>query len=564
MQYGNFFSNGRQTLLIILGVIISTLHINLFYYSYDAPKWSAFDIGLSLFVFFSVLKSRTYEINLGLLGIFNIVILALMAASLFWAVNPYAGIEWLVRYSMASLLIIVLVSNYNQEDIKNLVLKTVTFSALAFIILHVIERFAFSVPRNVGAFSPIGFQNNSGQVFNIWIPLLTYLFLSNFKKPIAFLYLGLLIAVVFSLIEAATRGSIIGLLLGEILIFLVLVKKEKKEALRFLSISSLVIITTILSQQIEFLKSEILASKLRHMQSNISASSGNRLPMFKNTWEMTLQNPIGVGTNNFEYIHPKYARVGQKGKNSPFINDKSILRTPHNYPLKIFSEIGVIGGTLTLFLYIIIFVKGLTNALKGDSFDKWLLVSLVAVCFHSLVSGVFLNPASLFFSSLLIALIVKRGNTTNSGHLSFCIKKPLIIQVMFVPILSLVWLSSHAYAYQGRKNGDIDRLEQALRLNPGNERAWYDLSKLQYQRYRDIDGSLDSISRFVELYPYHINALHIKAQREYMRGKFHDANYTVERLLTIHPTFQPAKTLRARIHKALNSIQTRHKIQNGK
>ena len=539
-------------LLIGAGVLISTLHISAFYYSYDAPKWAIYDIALSLSIFILAVKNRVSIVDISALGCINIAIIVVMLSSLYWAANPYAGIEWTLRYALAFLFITALLNSFSSRQLSTLCINIVVWSATAYCVVLIYERYVISLPRKgVGSFSPLGFQNIVGQVFNIWIPVLTYVVLQNIKKPIVVFYFAVLLILIFVLIEAATRGSLLGLFLGEILVVITLLRRQPKLALKFVSISSMLLVSLFLTQQIDFLKSQRLAAKLSSMKSGLNGTYGQRIPMFKNTWQMTLDNPIGVGANNFEYIHPRYARVGQSPNQSPFVNEKQILRTPHNFPLKIFSELGLFGGFLTCLVYLLVFIQGLKNAISGQLLDKWLLVSLVAVCLHSLVSGVFLNPASLFFSSLLIALILKRKHHTPRRLFRINLKRLFVFQLAIVPMLSSIWLSSHAYAFQGRKYGDIDKLKQAVELNPGNERAWYDLSRLQHHKFRDTAGSLASISRFIQLYPYHIRGLQIKAQREIKLGRWHQANYTLERLLNIYPSYKPALAMRVQVNKRL-------------
>lgn len=546
--------------LVLVGVVVSTIHFNSFYYRHDVPKWMVFDIGVSVFIFYSVLKGKFDDLNIGVLGLVNIIIILLMAFSLIWAPNTYVGFEWVVRYILASLLVVCLSNNFSYTEIKLLFLRIMVCSALAFCIVLIFERYIFKISRDVGAYSPLGFQNNAGHVFNVWIPVLSYLFLINIRKLMSIVYLSILLILIFVLIEAATRGAILGLFIGELIVIFLLLRKDRKMAARFITITTLMMVTLGASQLIEPLKSEKLAAKISRMQSGLSNTT--RLPMFKNTWSMTLDNPIGVGVNNFEYIHPKYAQAGLEGKKSPFVNERQILKTPHNYPLKVFSEIGLVGGILTIFLYVVIFIRGARNALKGDFLDKWLLVSFVAVCFHSLVSGVFLNPASLFFSALLISFILKRAHTPSYKQFSIPLKKLILFQVMVVPVLSFMWLSSHLYAYQGNRDFDVDRLKQALLLNPGNERAWFDLSRIQYQKYQDTEGSLQSINRFIALYPFHIKGLYLKAQREIELKKYAEARYTLTRLLKIYPGYKQAKFLKKRLQRNLhntNSNQTQIK-----
>lgn len=546
MNFSMINCSPKNIFIIVLGIAVSCVHIDSFYYSHDIPKWAFFDIGLSFFIFYLAAKSGMDCAKFHTLGAINLAILLLMLASTYWASNPYAALEWTLRYGLACALVASLLHHYSAHNLTVLVRQIIVYSAAIFCLVFIIEVYILSVPRNNGTFTPIGFVNNAGHVLNIWIPVLTYLFLSNIKKARSVFYFSLLAILVHIIIDGAIRGSIVGLFLGEILVVCLLIRKNLKMALRFLSITTLLLLSLATSQLFESLRNERLTANL--------LATGARMSMFQNTWNMTIDNPIGVGANNFEYIHPKYARTGEKGKNSPFVNTKQILRTPHNYPLKVFSEIGFIGGALTLLLYVIIGIRALKNAIFGETFDKWLLVAVIAIGFHSLVSAVFSNPASLFFSALLVSLILKRGKKfQETWYFYVPIKKAIFTQVLAIPLLSLIWVSSNLYAFQGAKTYDADKLKQALALNPGNERALYDLSKVQYQKYRDIEGSLNSITRFIDLYPYHLKALFVKAQREIELHQLNDAKYTLNRLLTIYPTYKDAKKLQNKLNYQLNS-----------
>ena len=79
--------------LAFVGIAISTIHFNSFYYRHDVPKWMVFDIGVSIFIFYSVLKGKGDELKIGALGLVNVVLIVLMSFSLIWAPNIYAGFE---------------------------------------------------------------------------------------------------------------------------------------------------------------------------------------------------------------------------------------------------------------------------------------------------------------------------------------------------------------------------------------------------------------------------------------------------------------------------------------
>ena len=62
---------------------------------------------------------------------------------------------------------------------------------------------------------------------------------------------------------------------------------------------------------------------------DLNYASSDRIIMYKNTLKMIIDNPFGVGLNNFEYIHPLY---GQAGNGKRFIRlyerDRDIKTAP--------------------------------------------------------------------------------------------------------------------------------------------------------------------------------------------------------------------------------------------
>ena len=264
-------------------------------------------------------------------------------------------------------------------------------SALVFSLVFIFERYVFEIPYNVGTYTPIGFMNNAGQVFNIWIPcLILYCYQQRNNRILCGLgFLGLLV-VVSILMQAATRGTIIGLALSEFLVFLIVFKQNKKQAVVFLSITCLLTVGVVINKLSAALDNGRLSAKIEAMKQGL----GSRAKIYKNSLDMTFDNPRGVGVNNFEYIHPKYAQPGTN-KSSEYVNERQILRTPHNIILKIYTELGWLGGSIFLLLFIYVFSSAFYSAIKGGGIDKWLFVAVSATSFHSLFSAVFSNACQL-------------------------------------------------------------------------------------------------------------------------------------------------------------------------
>ncbi len=540
-------------LFTLLGLLISVIHWDAFYYAYDTPKWFVFDVVLSLFL----LKNRSYfqRIELGWFGLLCCGFLLSVILLSFKAAHTSMAIEFTYRYILTIATAYILLRKYSSDALLKLLQCTVIVSAAGFVLMFYFERYWLERPYNVGSFSTFGFINNLGQVFNIWLPVLVWLIIRNYRSiKMLVLLLPLTIAAVSVLMEASVRACIFGLFLGEGLVFLLMLARDFKRALLFLSTSLALLLGIAAYTFIDGLEGGRLSNKLSQME-NVIAASQARLDMFSNTIDMTLDNPMGVGTNNFEYYHPYYAKPGQPGA-SPYVNEHQVLRTPHNIILKIYSEQGVLGGTIFLAILLWLYVSAIKNAFSGSFYDRWLLVACTALLFHSLLSAVFLTPGSLFFAILLFALIVRRSGELRPvkgmvlGPCSF--SGPVVPLVVVVLMIAGSWLLSDFYGSRGVRSYDVGALKLALRLNPSNDRALYALSHIQYRRYRDVAASLDSIEKFIQKYPYHIAANQIKSERLYQLGRYREAMDNTRKLLNYYPVYQKAWQLERSLRNKIN------------
>jgi O-antigen ligase len=534
-------------LLVLAAVLISTVHLKQFYYSYDSIKWLVFDVILSILVI--VNWPKKHDFNISYLGLLFLALIAYMLFSLLYAPNIMMGIEFMMRFLLVFVLGHMLINRYSKRELLEWTLLAVVISALFFSVQFLLERHLFEFSYNVGSFSPFGFKNNAAQVFNIWVPcLVLFIFLNRHTYWKAALGSALLLFVVSILMEAGTRGAVLGLVLGELTVFSIMLFQNPKRAIYFLSVTVLLGSGMLLYKFSDDLQGGNLSGRIASMEQNIEASSGQRIQLFKNTWEMTLDNPMGVGINNFEYVHPKYGKPGTP-QFSPYVNESQVLRTPHNIVLKLYSEIGVIGGTLFLIILGYLFLSAFYNAIKGTLIDKWLLVAVVATLFHSMVSAVFLTPASLLFSFLLFTLVQSRFLTVYKPKFKLQLHFYPMARwsVITIPLLSGCLITSAFFAYHGRLQFDDKLLVKALAFNPHNDRALYTLSHVYYRRHRDTQASLETIERFLSINPYHLAGLYIQCERQFQLHEIRRAKDGIDHLLDIYPNYSKAKRLQQTI-----------------
>jgi len=559
----NYYKNNSMNSLstswiVIVGILISVLHLDLFYYSHDTPKWLIYDLATSLFIFFSL--SHKNLIQYSVPGLLALMLIYLMIISLWWAPHKVAGLEFLFRFINGVLLIHFLLKKYDTAALTELFLNTVFYSAMAFSLVFITERYIFEIPFNVGTFSPIGFINNTSAVFNIWIPGLVIFAIVNYQNKLKFYGAALtLIVIVGVLMEAGTRGAILGLTISELIVFLIVLKKNPRQAVVFLTITALLILGVGIYNVSDALQNGRLDAKLTVMKNNIGAAGEGRVNMIKNTWEMTKDNPFGVGVNNFEYVHPKYAKVGTSDK-SPFVNENQILRTPHNVIVKILSELGFIGGILFVLLLSYIYLAALIGAFKGSFVDKWLFVGLSATLLHSMVSAVILTPVSFSFFILLTAVVLSRIELVpGRWNVKFNIRVPQFVTsgYLIIILLSFSTVVSEYYSFKGRSQFDGGYLEEALKFNPQNDRALLNLAQYYFYRDKNVGKSLENIDQFLELYPYHIAGLMMKAERHYQLDDLEKSNNVLDKLLEFYPGYTKANRL-----KQLVSVKLARKNRN--
>ncbi len=551
-------------MLILSGALISCFHINLFYYSYDSPKWFIFEITTFALIIHFFFTSPKKKLSFNFLGLTSLLLIYYMCISLIWAANKTAGIEFILHFINATLLIYVLLQKYDSARLISILLNTCFYSASAFCILFYFERYVLGHTNyNVGNYSPIGFMNNAGAVFNIWIPALILFIIKQYKiknKTLLTSSIIITLLIVSILMEAATRGTIIGLSICELIIFAITFRKNKKMAFIYLAITTLLLSGMVTYKLFDALQSGRLEGKMLAISSNIADSSGQRIQQFKNTWAMTLDNPMGVGVNNFEFIHPKYGKPNTNDA-SPYINERQVLTSPHNLLLKIYSELGLVFGSIFAIMIIYLFINALINAMKGDYIDKWLFVGLGATFFHSMVSAVIITPVSLFFSAILMAVIIKRSTELNSLTcidvilIKRTVQIPATIQLIYLltPLFFCATIASHYLAHNGIIDKDLKKMELAVNINPYNSRALYRLSFYELGANHDVGQSLAYIDQFLLGYPYHIAGLLIKSERHFQLKEYRLAENTINKVLAFYPSFKKAQRLQRQISLKKNN-----------
>ncbi|WP_125557590.1 O-antigen ligase family protein [Pseudoalteromonas rubra] len=535
-------------LIILVSVLISSVSSNAFFYKFDVPKWIVFDLFICASLVYAYIKK--VDIEVGGFGWLCIALLLPMFVSLLNAVNYYEGVMFILRYVGSLLIACFMLKRVWQRYGIKLLFDSIIFSSVIFSLIYVESRINDYELIHVTAFSSFGFINNLGQVLNIWLPVLVAAILYQGKVN-ARSVCGLLsfIVCIFALLESGTRGTILGLLLGELILFLLMFNKLKRQAFTYLVITASFIVGGVAYSQLDSYLDGRLSKKIQ----SIKNLDTGRAELFANTFDMVLEKPLGVGVNNFEYLHPKYARLGTEGA-SPKVGQSSILKTPHNILLKFYSETGWLGGLVFSVMFALLFFKSMVNAYYGSQSDRWLLVAVVSTLFHSLFTALFLTPGSLFFAILLFSFVLYRNEQLTDKKTT----KKQFVRFSYLPVLLVIYVgffsSNHLasyYSHTGYVSGNELYMQRSFELNPYDSKALFDYYILQRHLYKDNDKALSALENFLSLYPYHTSGLLATAELMIQQHDYAGAMTRLDFLLTFYPSLARAHEMKAIAQKQL-------------
>ena len=210
-----------------------------------------------------------------------------------------------------------------------------------------------------------------------------------------------------------------------------------------------------------------------------------------------------------------------------------------------FTEIGYLGGIIFLTLFIYFWGIALWIAFIGTLTDKITFIALSASLIHSQTSAVFLTPVSFAFSLLLFSQVRSRVIELKKSldkHF-FSVPNVLLSIVFIIPMLSLASITSQYYAFKGQLKLDVNYLQKAVKINPGNDRAWANLSSIQTSFFKDDIAGLYAINKFLSLYPENIAGQINKAKILRRLKRHRQAQQLLVSLTTKHPHLKTVQRL---------------------
>ena len=539
-------------ILFILSILLPIINSEVFRYQFEDSKFALFDMGSSVITVYYFYYKK--ELHFTYFGILVLILLFLMILSIFQSVNIGYSFESLFRFFNTVILVIFIYERLKSKQITIEQLNNFVLIASFIFSIYYTYGVYFDIFGSRNAFSPVGHVNYTAHLLDIWIPLLLLNFFIQKNLFLKYFSLFLMLFLVELLLISMIRGSILSLVVSEVGIVLFILLKSKKIVIYPLITFSLIALFLInkafypstIEKHVD--KNVEIPSTITKIDTQVlNRVSANRLNIYSNTIDMIIDNPFGVGIGNFEYIHPKYAKVGTIDATN-YVNEFEVFSNPHNIILNFSSELGWVGGFLSIVILIIFIIIMVSNILHGDIRDYIIATAFFTNLLHSMLSALFLTPVHLFFVTFIFAMLLYRYFSRAKKRVILTLK---LTHLKFLPILMFLWFLtfyiSKYYCNQFTVQRNFKYIEYATLFNPFNEYAY--LKHARYEAYANKDYSLALfyIDKFLALYPYSINGLIKKATFEYQLKQYRRALNTVDKLLLLDYKNKKALKLKNRI-----------------
>ena len=187
--------------------------------------------------------------------------------------------------------------------------------------------------KGVGSGNYFADENDLGLYMNMWIPFCYFLFAAEKKKVRKVVYATGLLTGIAAIVVSSSRGGFIGLVCVFFVIWLFSPRK----------VISLFVVC-LLAAAVVFVAPEKYWTKMETIQETSKGTAHERILSWQAAWDMFLDNPLGVGGNNFQVKFPEYQssefKRGMWG------------RVAHSLWFTLIPELGVLGVIIyTLLLY---------------------------------------------------------------------------------------------------------------------------------------------------------------------------------------------------------------------
>ena len=506
--------------------------------------WGVFGVSTALLVWlYSQLDESRLSIKRSIfyIPIFSFIVWSFI--SLFWVEEGYSAIITLTQYTSYGLIFFLVINAFPDFKSSELILKLLVISMTLVSIIGLLQYYFyedrliqtfFSITTSMG--STFGNKNMASHFVVMTLPLsFIYLVISSNKKNIVLYSITTFIGLWFIMFASARQAYVaIALELFILIVFFALdfFKYRKKSFLSSITLNrtklsalvvvilSLYLVSNLTNQGWDFDNS----TKIKQAQTINFEGGSTRLPAWLNTIEMIKDHPIlGVGVGQWSQAYPKYYDRVSK---DVIFNERTKLNRLHNDYLEIFSNAGLIGFLILLWLLFIIITKVwgiLINQMHNYRMQTLGialgLAGFSVVAFFSFPVRVYL-PA--FLVMLYISLISLISDTDLKDKLVVKINKrgflisllTLSAIIIYLNKTSLEWLSAESYRGSALFLGKDEKLWglaepvilKSLTLNPWHPMS-YTIAGVAKFQIGKTEEAIQYYKKSIDISPFNTEVL---------------------------------------------------------
>jgi O-antigen ligase len=339
---------------------------------------------------FSILKDK----NIMILSILIIAFILMSLGSIFYAASKTAVISETMRFMEYAIIFYLILLNADSKLInRGLLLFYISMLVSA---TYGVFQFVFNLSSiEVGGYLNRGrvyatFENPNywGAAVNliIFFPLISYI--ENKKDRRAY-NIVIFIMLLSNLIVSFTRGSWLGFALG--LLFIVIIRYKKwLLSLPFIAGGAMLL---------PFVRKR-LVSILQFQDTTLE-----RIKLWKTGWYMFKDHFwIGVGNGNFLTYYPEYI------KKHPTLTVYKQQSSVHNSYLKMFAELGLLGGLIFTGIYGMLFYMSYSMLKRTKKYKVTVLAFIgfwIAFLFQNFLNNLMFIPQLNVFVWIITAMLYK-------------------------------------------------------------------------------------------------------------------------------------------------------------
>ncbi len=288
----------------------------------------------------------------------------------------------------------------------------------------------------------------------------------NTTKKILYVFLCVLMGIAF--IFTLSRGGYVSIFTGFLVLLILLVKKKKVLG----NIWPVIMTVAFLAVGASFLLGwgpvgASLGTVARIIKGDVSLA-GNRLFVWVGAWAMIGQYPwFGSGPGTFEFSFLRYRPEGFIGR--PVF--------AHDDFLNLQGDCGMIAFFAAALLFLAIIRHGLRIIHQDDNrfricVEAGCIAAIAALSVHSLVDFNFHIPANWMWAAIFAGLLMSldRSRRFFSLRLDYLVRAVVIGVILTIIFAALFFGLSDFFLVRAKTVMDVD---QSLRINPFNDRAYY-------------------------------------------------------------------------------------------